>query len=222
MAKRAAVAEHLHQEEFAEGENGGRQVYTGSSANARPYQVDVVLKGTTTLLLHGYNVDAVEAKGKEAKGSRSKKTDDVESFVTRDQAGHICVPMTYLHACIRDTGKFKQDPRSPRKSMFDLLKAAVGVLPELLVLRNADGKLCKDWDMIDKRRACVMRAAVNRCRPAFLPGWTVEATLDVLLPEYLSEQTLHELLTDAGRVTGLADYRPLFGRFALESFKRRK
>ena len=40
---------------------------------AAPYSVEAVIEGTAPLLFHRWNVDAVEAKSKAAKGSKAKK-----------------------------------------------------------------------------------------------------------------------------------------------------
>jgi hypothetical protein len=40
----------------------------------------------------------------------------------------------------------------------------------------------------------------------------------VNLPEYVSPEMLHGLLTDAGRLVGLADFRPTYGRFRVTQF----
>ena len=192
----------------------------GDASGVEPYRVGLTIKGTATLLLHAYDVDAVATKATAAKGSRGKKEDDIESYLHRDADGCVVIPATYLHACLRDAGKSMQDPRSPRKSMFDLLKAAIVVCPDYLVLRNANGEKATTWDALDKRRAVVQRSCVTRSRPAFLAGWEVDAVLDVLLPEYLPESLLLRLVSEAGRVTGLADFRPQFGRYGIARFTR--
>ena len=80
------------------------------------------------------------------KGSKSKKTDDIESYVYRNDAGEICLPGEYLRQAIILAAKYRQDPRSPRKSAMDLYKAGVVSLTPL-------ASLGKDrWDYEDKRR----------------------------------------------------------------------
>ena len=68
--------------------NGGEEAISFSY----PYQVAVTLEGSAALLFHRWNCDAVEAKAKAAKGSAAKKTDDIESYVYRNDAGEICLP----------------------------------------------------------------------------------------------------------------------------------
>lgn len=61
--------------------------------------------------------------------------------------------------------------------------------------------------------------AINRTRPALLKGW--RATFDVLVqaPEYLEPQSLNALAVDAGRLQGVGDFRPTYGRFVVVSFE---
>lgn len=51
-----------------------------------------------------------------------------------------------------------------------------------------------------------------------LPGVRVFET-DVMTPEYIAPMELHAVLTQAGVLVGLADFRPTFGRFGITSFE---
>lgn len=179
-----------------------------------PLLVEFDLKGTVPILFHRYSVDAVEEKANSAKGSAGKKTDDTESYLWRDNDGDICLPGLYIHQSIIYTGKYYQDPRSPRKSMFDLLKAAV--VPMTLNAKINGG--VKDPDFMDRRRVTVQRNAITRQRPAFNEGWFATFQFQIALPEYVNGMKLHEIIVQAGRVTGTADFRPTFGRFAVTRY----
>lgn len=181
-----------------------------------PYVVTVGIEGTASILFHRWQCEAVEAKAKAAKGSAAKKTDDVESYVWRCHDGTIGLPGEYLRGAIagpQGAAKYRQDPRSPRKSALDLYKASVVSLTEVASLGKAN------WDYLDQRRVTVQRAGVTRMRPAFLPGWRAEFDLQVLLPEYVPPMDLLDVITKAGQLVGVADFRPTYGRFAVTSFK---
>jgi|SRR5438105_11158305 len=179
----------------------------------QPYRVMVSIEGVAPILFHAWNVESVESKGKAAKGSKEKKTDDVESFVYRNDKREICIPGPYLTGSIVNAAKFQQDPRSPRKSAMDLFKAAIVPLTPLASL----GKV--DWDFLDKRRVVIQRNAVTRSRPAFHAGWKASFILLNNLPEYVGPQLLNQTIAAAGRLIGLGDFRPTFGRFAIVQFK---
>lgn len=177
-----------------------------------PYVVETVIEGAAPILFHRWSDDEVEAKSKAAKGSKAKKTDAVESYVWRNPEGEICLPGEYLRQAIVMAAKYRQDPRSPRKSAMDLFKAGVVSLTDLASLGVTE------WDYLDRRRVVIQRNAITRMRPAMLAGWRATVQLQVLTPEYISIQLLHGVLIDAGRLVGVGDFRPTFGRFNAVSF----
>lgn len=200
--------------------NGATEVLDPVSADgnetlamSEPYIVTVEIEGTAAILFHRWSNEAVEAKSKAAKGSKAKKTDNVESYVYRTQDGEIGIPGEYLRMAIVGAAKYRQDPRSPRKSAMDLFKAGLISLTEVATL----GK--EDWDYLDMRRVMVQRNAITRHRPAFLAGWHATFELEVLLPEYITPQVLHETIINTGRLIGLADFRPTYGRFQVVKYE---
>ena len=56
-------------------------------------------------------------------------------------------------------------------------------------------------------------------RPAFLKGWSAELQLMVNTPEYIDYQFFSEVLSMAGRLIGLGDFRPTYGRFDIAKCK---
>lgn len=179
----------------------------------QPYMCLVRVKGSAALIFHRWSCDDIETKSKAAKGSKAKKSDNVESYVYRNAEGEICLPGEYFRMSIINAAKFLQDPRSPRKSAMDLFKAGIVVLDELCSLGS------KEWDYLDRRRVMVQRNGITRIRPAFNIGWEVEFTAQVLLPEYISPELLNETITKAGRLIGVGDMRPTYGRYQTVNFE---
>lgn len=188
---------------------GGNTVIDAS----RPYAVAVTIQGLAPILFHRWNVEAVETKSKAAKGSAAKKSDDVESYLYRNDKNEICLPGEYLRQAIIMAAKFKQDPRSPRKSAMDLFKAAIVSLTPLASLGATEP------DFLDRRRVMVQRNGITRTRPAMKEGWKVEVELMVNLPEYVPPDLLRQVLDDAGRLIGVGDFRPTYGRFAVSQWR---
>lgn len=180
---------------------------------SEPFAVSIALEGAADFLFHRWNPEAVDEKAKAAKNSAAKKTDDLESYVYRNDAGELCIPGEYLRQAIIHAAKFRQDPRSPRKSAMDLFKAGVVSLTALASVGKAK------WDYEDKRRVVIQRNGVNRTRPALKAGWKAEFELMVMLPEYISRDDLHQVITNAGRLIGLGDFRPTYGRFHITRFE---
>src|SRR3990167_9841325 len=71
--------------------NGGKE----SIENGIPYQARIRIEGTADILFHRWNCEAVEEKATAAKGSKSKKEDNIESYLYRDEDGNICLPGEY-------------------------------------------------------------------------------------------------------------------------------
>src|SRR5262245_11047382 len=187
----------------------------------RPYTAQIDIEGVAALLCHRWSDDAVAAKASAAKGSAAKKTDDIESYVYRTPDGHVGLSGTQMFGAIcgpQGAAKYRQDPRSPRKSALDLFRAGVAVLDDVTPLLR-DGRLCSTWDYLDRRRVTVQRAGVTRVRPAFVVGWRATFTIQVALAAYISPQILNEVIVDAGRLCGVGDFRPTFGRFNVVRFE---
>lgn len=190
--------------------NGGAEVISFSE----PYQIAITIEGVADFLFHRWNPEAVDAKANAAKGSKAKKTDDLESYVYRTDKKMLAIPGEYVRQAIIGAAKFRQDPRSPRKSAMDLYKAGIVCLTTLASLGTAD------WDYEDRRRVVVQRNGVNRTRPAMKAGWKVEVDFAINLPEYIKPDDMMDVLTNAGRLIGVGDFRPSYGRFQVRSYKR--
>lgn len=182
-------------------------------ALTEPYIVGITIAGVADLLFHRWNDEAVAEKAKSAKGSKAKKSDNIESYVYRNDDGLLALPGEYVRQAIIHAAKFQQDPRSPRKSAMDLFKAGVVSLTPLASLG------AKDWDYEDRRRVVIQRSAITRCRPAMKTGWSATFEFVVQTPEYITPELLHHVLTNAGRLVGVGDFRPTYGRFAVTRFE---
>jgi hypothetical protein len=189
--------------------NGGKKAIE----DGLPYAVNVSVQGASDLLFHRWNCESVDAKSKAAKNSKSKKEDDIESYVWRDTDGKLCIPGEYFRQSVIHAAKFKQDPRSPRKSAMDLFKAGIVSLTTLAPLG------VKQWDYLDTRRVTVQRAGINRTRPAMRVGWSTQLQFQVLTPEYIDPALFQDVLNTAGRLVGVGDFRPTYGRFFVKKFE---
>lgn len=178
-----------------------------------PYMVECEIEGTAPLLFHRWSVDAIEEKAKAKKGSEAKKTDNIESYMYRDDKNNVAIPSEYFRQSVIHAAKFKQDPRSPRKSAMDLFKAGIATLGELCSLG------VKEPDYLDRRRVVIQRNGITRVRPAMQSGWKCKASFQILLPEYIQPGLMNETLQYAGRIVGVGDFRPSFGRFIVTGFE---
>lgn len=177
-----------------------------------PFLVEARIEGNSAFLFHRWSCDAVEEKSKAKKGSTAKKTDNIESYLYRNEKGEVAIPSEYFRQSMIHAAKFRQDPRSPRKSAMDLFKAGIATIGELCSLG------VKEADYLDRRRVVVQRSGITRVRPAMLSGWKCEVSFQVLLPEYISPMMVNDILQYAGRIVGVGDFRPSYGRFLVTGF----
>jgi hypothetical protein len=190
--------------------NDGESAVLGSA----PYRISFTIRGVADLLFHRWSNEDVEAKAKAKRGSAAKKIDNLEAYVWRDEDGMVCLPGTYVHKAIIEAGKFQQDPRSSRaKQACDLYRAAFFPVTMLYPLGPK-------WEIEDRRRMVVNRSGITRTSPGFREGWEASFEFDIVLPEYVSDAMFYEALSLAGRVIGLAQYRPTYGRFSVVKFGR--
>ena len=195
------------------------QVSNGAAALIlTPLSVKVRIQGTQPLLFHAWNNEAIAEKAAAKKGSETKKTDDLESYVYRNEKKQICLPSRYIIRAIVEAGRNFQDPRSSRKTAKDLVQGAL-MSDEILSPVLVGGKPVKDWDYLDKQRVCIMRSAITRTRPAFNKGWEAEFTLISQIPEHVNENFLRTLINNAGQLIGVGDFRPTYGRFQVVSWE---
>jgi hypothetical protein len=182
-----------------------------------PFSIDLTIEGTADILLHRWSNEAVAEKAAAGKGSKAKKTDDLESYVYRNSGGEICLPGRYIVRAIVEAGRFYHDPRSSRKMAKDLVQAGV-ICEEMLSPILVGGKPATDWQYLDQQRVTIQRNGITRTRPAFTKGWQCSFTLTSILPEYINPSFLRTLVDGAGKFIGLADFRPTYGRFVVSSW----
>ncbi|HAH09200.1 MAG TPA: hypothetical protein DCL54_19120 [Alphaproteobacteria bacterium] len=185
--------------------------FSSRQSFALPYFINCTIEGVADLLFHRWHPDVVDSKASAAKNSRAKRHDDLEGYVYRTEDGDLALPGEYIRGAVIGAARYLQDPRSPRKSAMDLYRAGVVCLTTLAPLG------VKQWDYEDRRRVVIQRAGVNRIRPAMRRGWRAEFLFQINIPEYIDPTDFRQTLDMAGRLIGVGDFRPTFGRFILAS-----
>jgi hypothetical protein len=189
-----------------------------ASMIATPFSAVITITGMADLLFHRWSNEAVAEKAAAAKGSEAKKTDNIESYIYRNESNLICLPGRYLVRSIVEAGRFHQDPRSARKMAKELVQAGV-ICEEILSPVLVNGKPTEAWDYLDEQRVCIMRSAITRTRPAFTKGWQCKFSLTSILPEYINPDFLRTLIDGAGKFIGIGDFRPTYGRFVVSEWE---
>ena len=184
----------------------------------RPYQAIVTIEGVAHLICHKFDCDEVEAKAKASKGSKTKKTDNIESYVYRvPDTNELGIPGKNIKAMLTSkkngAAKSFQDPRSKMKSAAEMMQASIFVEPEVATL----GK--KTWDFIDRSRMNVQNRGIVRLRPGFTRGWKLTFVVNVVQPSLVPPEFLRQVIDHAGSFCGLGDSRPDYGRFVVVKFE---
>ena len=160
----------------------------------------------------------MDRDSRKQKGSKEKKTDNVESYVYRNEDGALCMPALNMKAAICNAAKKFKDPASTRASAKDLVKGGIVVDPFLSPFMRG-GKPLKDWDTIDERGVGVNQSKVIRSRPMLTDDWKLKFDITVVDSEYISPDLIYDIISRACNFSALGDYRPDFGRFVIDEFK---
>jgi len=189
-------------------------------------QLTLHLTGIAPLLMHAPRtvnpLDEITQEIKSYTGKR-KKTDDDHRTIARleweaglyhDAEIGPYVPSANVEICLRDAGKItKQGTAVTRGVVVSQDKIPL----EYDGPRGMNGRGTQDlWDANykDLRRVGNQQNSVMRCRPMF-PSWAVTVPI-IIEPSIIDQRDLIELAHRAGRMIGLGDYRPRFGRFTVE------
>lgn len=190
-------------------------------------KVKVRIEGVAPLLLHSSQLaDPLNPYVREMKNIHRKmakqKTDDDHARLRRlewegglylDEKQRIVIPADNVLGMLARTGKRQRSKRDVQAGMF--CEAANFALEH-------DGP--KTIDALYEKPEFSLRvpakngaATVMRTRPRF-PRWAVVFELCVM-PDVIDVGAVKELLNIAGRLVGLGDWLPRYGRFKVTEFK---
>ena len=186
-------------------------------------QVKITIEGVCPLVMHnGRLADPLDewAKRMKAVSSKRNKTDaDIEELARLefmgglyyDEKNGIYIPADMIEACfINGAKKSKRGPQA--KSGFFLDEDAKF---EYKGPKKPD-ELWQNKDFVLKAKVRIMANSVMRYRPHF-PKWKATFTA-LFFDDILSKPEIKEILETAGRIVGLGDWRPKYGRFKVTKF----
>lgn len=184
--------------------------------------VKFALQGIAPLLQHNPRLadpmDPITRQMKAITSKRKKTDEDLEALENLEFEGGLYldkavgpyVPATWVKSCLIRAGVVTKDGQNVQRSVHptDI------VLP--LAYRGPRDlpSLMADHSFRDRQSVRVGTKRVFRVRPKF-QEWRLEAEL-VLDESILNFDTFAAIAETAGRVIGLGDYRPLYGRFEAE------
>jgi hypothetical protein len=175
------------------------------------YCATVKIRGTSRILFHAWKLNADGTVVREKK--KQTPEEEVESYVYRTKDGNIGIPGEYLRYSVVAAARFLRDPRDRRKGASDLFKKGIVSLTEMADTGKAT------WDWVYARKFNIARGSITLRRPMLDEGWEATFLFLVVDEEWIPSDALREALALAGRVIGIGDHRPAFGRFEVVSFE---
>jgi hypothetical protein len=182
------------------------------------------ITGAVPLLLHsGQMADPLNplAKQMKAVSGKKKKTDADHEEMSRiefiaslyvDEKGTPCIPGENIEAMLVTYGSSVRQ----KKHFSTILSDGTWAL-EYDGPKSTDGLWSQGARFIDKRAVRVQNARVMRTRPKFRQ-WSLTFNVSYL-PELLNKDAVVLAVETCGRIIGLGDYRPKYGRFHVTEVK---
>ena len=183
-------------------------------------KVRLSLTGTAPLIVHNSRLanplDPIVREIKAISGKRKKTDDDHLQmarlefegglYISKDVGPHM--PGANIEKCIVEGGRVTKQGKQIERGLFI-------VDDEVPLVYSGPRDVAKMWateDFHSIMSVKVVTARVQRCRPIFR-SWALDVDAEVD-PGLLNLDTLRAIVTDAGSMVGLGDYRPRYGRFS--------
>ena len=135
-----------------------------------------------------------------------------------NREGEVIIPDLVLHSFLQEScKKYKVNPpKSIGRTWTAYFKSSVLVL-DSPVMENVE--VTKFGAMVNGSPSSSKGSSkVYRVRPRISKGWSITVTI-MDTAEYLNESTITGIFEAGGMFVGLCDWRPVFGRFKVDSVK---
>lgn len=182
-------------------------------------QLSIKINGTAPLLMHSDRfadpLNPLTKAHKELTGKRKKTDDDLIAIAKSEFIGSCYwnnsvgfhLPSQMLESCLINGAKLQK--------LGTKFKQSVRVLEDELPLvgytKTNPEKLWDNPEMRDARGVRVGTSKIIRYRPIFRQ-WSFSATITID-EDVVNVNEVKKAIEDAGKLIGLGDYRPRFGRF---------
>jgi len=184
-------------------------------------EVEVEVEGLAPgMLMHKFGIETEAALVKSSRGAGKAKVDpkkEAENSAYRLDNGDLYQPAEHIfQVMVKAAAGFQISGRG-KKTYKDCVKGLLAVTPEYIPHLTPKGEHVKDYE-IDSRAVRIQSARVIRHRP-LLREWRLAFHLTTKDTELLPITVIQEILTEAGRMYGIGDYRPRYGTFRVTKFK---
>lgn len=177
-----------------------------------------VIRGTTPMLQHNPAGSMVRDAGGPVRGKQIPTAEEeAEAGTYRLPDGGLCVPAVAVRNCILSGAK---GLRVGRRAARPFVSGSLLLVDQAFPLVDGNGEPITTYE-IDTQRAVVQRQGIMRSRPRVDPPWYVVGSF--LYNPVADIEVIRTCLEEAGRVTGLLDYRiekgGPYGGFRLEELE---
>lgn len=181
----------------------------------------LTLRGILPLMCHNSRLadplDEITRAISAISRKKTKTDQDHEEMARLEHVGGLywdpdlgpTMPAPNIERCLVDAAK-KQKLGTTMKSALLITEQAAPILYD--GPRTADG-LWADKTFRDRSSVKVGMSRVMRTRPLF-PNWALE--VNGYLDEQIEKHQFDQIIATAGKIIGLGEYRPRFGRFEAE------
>lgn len=176
------------------------------------------ISGLTPLLMHRWSeANETEETTRTVHIERHDPRQEAEKACYRREDGSVYLPGTAIARMLREAGGAHKQ-RGSRKSLKFIIPAAVIVLDDQIILKNANGEPLRNFE-VDSRPVTIpaTKGRIMRHRPRF-NTWGAEVSLEID-PSMIASDMVLQLLTEGGTRIGVGDFRPErggpFGRFSV-------
>lgn len=187
--------------------------------------IEFQIAGIAPLLMHNTNIliDRLSPASKriaEINEKKLKRTDaDFEEvaklefiaslYYDEDKRTGVYIPSENIEATIVNAAKTKRRGPTARVGMMCLNPKH----PLIYDGPKTPEELYEDKRFVDKRSVVIAGKRIMRCRPIFFP-WGLRFTL-LIDKQIVNPRAVQEWVEIAGKMIGLCDYRPKYGRFKI-------
>jgi hypothetical protein len=188
--------------------------------------VEIELTGVTPLLQHRMDEESLFS----LLGAKSTRKQDKEELTPREiaqkhvyqsQEGKYYIPAEYVAGAFSHVASDYKQKNSTRKSLKTIAKGIFQPVDVMGVLVDESENEIKNFEVDIRKATNHQKGAVAVCRPRF-DKW--KSKLKFQVDESLvSLDTVHEMLNDAGKRSGIGSFRVskggYFGQFRITNFK---
>ena len=176
---------------------------------------NVRIKGTRPLLMNSCRHMVEDRMGTPSRGKKEiTLEEEAQRLVYIDEGRKSIVPSFCVLSCLRKSAVNFKVPGKGKKTFKDFIYSGVEVLPENIPVISDDG-----WE-VDLKPVVIGRARIIKARPKF-KQWELEFQVRIIDP-IVTPTYFKEILVDAGKYSGLLDFRPLYGLFEVTEFEKVK